>query len=148
MNPLIPINALLIEREDQWVHVETIERQINEILGQPYPFKIDVDLPSRQRRKKPKRKVASKASAAIRLRKLDPATESAYRISYIQQNEEHTEIHFENKPLMLLLNTPLQHLHVICIETIRATENQEWESVEQLYEASPEKKQSSELFKS
>ena len=136
MNKTIQINQMLMEREDRLCDVLALERQINTILGQPYPFTIPVDLPSRQRRKKPKRKAAPRAVAIVRLRKLDE-TEAAYRIVYLDQNIEKTEIHTDPKPLVLLLNTPPPNVAVLNIETIRATEAGEWETVENLFTKAP-----------
>jgi len=138
MNPQIPIDALLMEREDRLVDVSELERQVNQILGQPYPFAIPANLPSLQKRKKLKRKAKPRAKAPVRLRPLETDTEAAYRICYIQGNEERIEVHLDAKPLARLLNTPVTNLTVLWIETIRATDEHDWETVETLFEKTHE----------
>lgn len=135
MDKTIQINQKLMEREDCLVDISHIERQINSILGQPYPFELPVDLPSLQKHKKPKRTAAPKAAAPLRLRKLDPDTETAYRITYTDNDIDKTEIHTEARPLTLLLNTPLPHITVHRIESIRNTDDAHWETAEILYES-------------
>jgi hypothetical protein len=133
MNSAIPIHALLMEREDLLVDVSELERQISQILGEPYPFEVPKHLPSLQRRKKKRKTGRSRAPAAVRLRPLDPEKERAYRIRYIQKNEERTEIHLDPKPLIRLLNTPIVTLVILSIETVRVSDDNGWEPVETLF---------------
>ncbi|MDF7826263.1 hypothetical protein P4B35_19705 [Pontiellaceae bacterium B12227] len=138
MNNQIQINQKLMEREDRLVEIFDLERQINGILGgEPYPLAPPDTLPSRQKRKKPKRKAAPKKAAPLRVRKLDPETESAYRIEYQQNDETCVEIHTDPRPLALLLNTPLPTLGIQRLETVQATDDGEWNTVETLFEAVP-----------
>ncbi|MDF7807806.1 hypothetical protein P4E94_10190 [Pontiellaceae bacterium B12219] len=136
MSNQIQINQKLMEREDRLVEVFDLERQINGILGgEPYPLAPPDTLPSLQKRKKPKkRKAASKKAAPLRVRKLDPETESAYRIEYRQNDETCIEIHTDPRPLALLLNTELPTVGIDRIETVQPAENGEWTVVETLYE--------------
>ncbi len=138
MNKTIQINQLLMEREDCLVDVFDLERQINTILGEPYPLAPPVDLPSLQKRKKPKRKAAKKKAALLRVRKLDPETEAAYRIEYQQNEKSCIEIHTDSRPLALLLNTKLPTLTIQRIETVQATDNGEWTVVEVLFQLEAE----------
>ncbi len=138
MQKTIHINQLLIEREDHLVEIFELERQIGIVLGgASYPLEAPADLPSQQKRKKAKRKkpVAAKKPSVLRLRKLDPETESAYRVVYLQNDEEKTEIHTDPRPLALLANTPLPHVQVQLIETVQFAEENQWSAVETLFEA-------------
>ena len=139
MHKQIQINQKLMEREDRLVEIFDLERQIHSILGgEPYPLAASDDLPSRQKRKNPKRKAAPKKPAALRVRALDLVTEKAYRIIYLQDNEEISELHFDFKPLALLLNTPLPRTKILRLETICQTEDGQLEAVELLYSDRPE----------
>lgn len=134
----IEIADKLIEREDHLVEVFELERKINSILGQAYPFELPVALPSMAKRKASKKKrKAVKKPKMLRLRKLDPETESAYRITYLQQGATRMEVHLSAAPLNTLLNTPLPQIHILTIETVRPTTENQWESVETLFAAPP-----------
>jgi hypothetical protein len=137
MQKQVQINQLLMEREDHLVEVFELERQIGIVLGgaAAYPFALPVDLPSCRKCKKVKRKKVGTAetNTAFRLRKLDPETESAYRITYFENETEKVEIHPDPRPLALLVNTPLLHLSVLCIETVQAERENGWAVVETLF---------------
>lgn len=137
MQKQIQINQLLMEREDHLVEVFELERQIGIVLGgaAAYPLELPVDLPSCRKRKKGMRKKAGTAEAntAFRLRKLDLETESAYRITYFENETEKVEIHTDSRPLALLLNTPLPHLNVLSVETVHAESENGWAVVETLF---------------
>lgn len=136
MNSQIQINQKLMEREDRLVEVFDLERQINSILGgEPYPLVPPDALPSRQKRKKPVRKATPKKAAPLRVRKLEPETESAYRIEYQQNGETRVEIHTDPRPLALLLNTPLPTIKIQRIETVHPADAGEWNPIETLFEA-------------
>lgn len=131
MNNTIQINQLLMEREDRLVELFDLERQIHSALGEPYPLAPPDGLPSRQKRKKPRRKATAK-TAPLRLRKLNPEKEAAYRITYLENGTEKTELHTDPKPLALLANTALPDLVIQRIETVQLTESGIWETVETL----------------
>jgi hypothetical protein len=134
MNNQIQINQKLMEREDRLVEIFDLERQINGILGgEPFPLVPPDGLPSRQKRKKSKRKAAPKKAAPLRVRKLDPDTETAYRIEYLQNDETCIEIHTDSRPLALLLNTKLPTIGIQRIETVQSAEEGEWAVIEVLY---------------
>ncbi len=138
MHTEIQINQQLMQREDLLTEVFDLERQINAMLGgEPYPLAPPDGLPSRQKRKKPKRKAAPKKAAAVRLRKLDEQAEAAYRITYHENSVEKAELHTDPKPLTSLLNTPLPDIRIERVETVRATADGEWEAVEILYQSEP-----------
>ncbi len=134
MRNQIQINQKLIEREDCLTAIFDLERRINGILGgDPYPLTPPDSLPSRQKRKKPGRTTRPKQPAPLRVRKLDPETETAYRIAYTQNGVEQCEIHLDARPLALLLNTPLPAIEIHRIETLKPAESGEWESVDILF---------------
>ena len=134
MSTQIQINQKLIEREDRLVEIFDLERQINGILGgEPFPLVPPVALPSRQKRKKPQRKAVQKKAAPLRVRKLEPNSESAYRIEYQQNDEPRVEIHTDPRPLALLLNTELPTIEIQRIETVQSAEDGEWIAVEILF---------------
>lgn len=137
MQKQIQINQLLMEREDHLVEVFELERQIGIVLGgAAYPLEIPVDLPSCQKRKKAHRKKTAESAVVpvFRLRKLDPETESAYRITYCDNETETVEIHTDPRPLALLVNIPLPDLNILRIETVNAEAENEWALVETLFE--------------
>ena len=137
MKNQIQINQKLMEREDRLVEVNDLERQINAILGgDPYPLTPPDSLPSRQKRTKAKRKAAAKKPAPVRLRKLDPESEAAYRICYLEHDVEKTEIHTDSRPLTLLINTALPHIQILRVETIKPADETSWASIELLFEPS------------
>ncbi|MDZ8118860.1 hypothetical protein [Pontiella agarivorans] len=139
MNKQIQINQKLMEREDLLVDVFDLERQINVILGgEPYPLTPPDDLPSRRKRKKSKRKAAPKKAPPVRLRKLDPETEKAYRVDYQEKGEFKTEIHFDARPVALLINTDLPDIRVLKVETIAQDETGELQTIEVIYQSEPE----------
>ena len=132
----IQINEKLMEREDRLVDVHDIERQINILLGaEAYPFPAPPALPSRQKRSKVKRKVKKKVTKAIRIRKLDPDTESAYRVTYTDQGVERSEIHFTPQPITLLIDTRLPDLQVLRVETVQLFNSTDAVRVELLYDS-------------
>ncbi|VGO14687.1 hypothetical protein PDESU_03255 [Pontiella desulfatans] len=134
MSNQIQINQKLMEREDRLAEIFELERQIHGILGgEPYPLAPPDGLPSRQKRMKPKRKAARNQAAPVRLRKLDPETEAAYRIVYRENQAEKSEIHTDARPLALLANTALPRFAIERIETVQATQDGGWERVEILY---------------
>ncbi len=134
MQNQIQINQLLMEREDRFVEVSELERQIHLILGgDPYPLAAPDMLPSRQKRKKPKRPPAETKAVPVRVRKLDPETEAAYRICYLDNDVEKTEIHTDPKPLAVLANTALPNLTVQQIETVQRSDSGGWIPVEILH---------------
>ncbi|MBN2162127.1 MAG: hypothetical protein JXR25_12205 [Pontiellaceae bacterium] len=136
----IQINEMLMEREDRFVEIYDIERQINIILGgEAYPFPAPPDeLPSRQKRTKARKEATQRAPQPIRIRKLDPETEKAYRVVYIDHETERQEIHFNPKSIALLANTSLPHIQVLSIETLRLNSDNSWDSVERLFDAEAE----------
>ena len=132
----IQINEKLMEREDRLVEIYDIERQINIILGgEAYPFPAAPDLPSRQKRKKTKRKPSPKAPKPVRIRKLDPETETAYCVVYLEHETERQELHFDPRPIALLVNTPLPHIQVLQVETVQLNSDNSSEPVERLFTA-------------
>lgn len=126
--PRIRINALLLQREELFVRVHDIERSVNDILGEPWPFEPP-SLPSVRRSKaKPAKKRAAASAPAKgakpaaeepKLRKLDePAGETAYRVTYLQRGQSREEIHDTPEALQTLLAAQGAQLQVVSVETL------------------------------
>ncbi len=100
------VDRLLLAREERFARIHAIEREVESILGQPYPFDPPpADLPSLAPRKqqkkrasrKPKKSPAAKSSAPVR--PLRPG-ESAYRVTYTgTDGTQRTEIHHDTEAL-------------------------------------------------
>jgi len=135
MTSTIQIQTLLMEREDSLLKISDLEQKINAILGQPYPLAPPDELPSAHPRKKAKKKRQPAAPKAVKLRPLNPETESAYRIIYLQNQTHVEEIHLDAKALDRLINTSTQTDEPHRIETVHQNEDQTWESIETLWEA-------------
>ena len=87
----VKINALLMQREAAFVRIWEIEQRLQQILGQPFPLTIPVDLPSRQ----PPRKAGAKArqaDARPRIRSLLREGETAWLITYRHRGEVHQRL--------------------------------------------------------
>ena len=114
----IRINTLLLEREALFLRVHDLEQAVDAIFGEPFPFTRPA-LPSDHRSKKPgkKAKPAAAAPAALKLRKLE-APETAYRVTYRQGDQVHTEEHDTPDALHTLLAAQGRQLEVRSIETL------------------------------
>lgn len=128
--PRIRINALLLQREELFVRVHDIERSVNDILGEPWPFEPP-SLPSMRRSKaKPAKKRAAASPPAKgakppaeepKLRKLDEQTgETAYRVTYLQRGQSREEIHDTPEALQTLLAAQGAQLRVVSIDAVDA----------------------------
>lgn len=116
----IQLHEKLLEREEQFARVHSLEQQILGILvDQPYPFELRDDLPSLQKRKKPKKKKSVKHKAA-RIRKL-AENETAYRVTYLQGMEERTELHQNAAPIELLINRAIGEITILQVTAIDNT---------------------------
>ena len=84
----VKINALLMQREAAFVRIWEIEQRLQQILGQPFPLTIPVDLPSRR----PPRKAGAKArqaDARPRIRSLLREGETAWQLGgriFLEEN--------------------------------------------------------------
>ncbi len=83
----IRLADLLLQRDEAFVRVAECERQIQGILGAPYPFPPLPELPSLRRKKPAKRAGADVPRAEIRLRALKRPEENAYRVGYLRGGE-------------------------------------------------------------
>ncbi|MFH1497164.1 MAG: hypothetical protein ABII82_04990 [Verrucomicrobiota bacterium] len=125
----IRINALLLQREELFVRVHDIERSVNDLLGEPWPFEPP-SLPSIRRPKaKPAKKRAASAPAkgarpAVdepKLRKLDESSgETAYRVTYLQRGQTREETHDTPEALQTLLAAQGEQLRVLAIDAVDA----------------------------
>lgn len=120
----IPINTLLLTREELFVRVYELEQAAAAILGEPYPFKRPA-LPSDVRRKRkptprlPERSAGFPPPSAAResLRRIE-GLETAYRVTYRRFGQVVTEDHDDLDALRTLLASQGAHLTVTRIETI------------------------------
>ncbi len=115
------IDALLLEREEQFMRVHECETAIEEILGGPYPFPSPPPLPSRQKRKARKaKKAAGKTANAPPAPALPSLREGevAYRLVYAQDELESAEEHLTAEPLERWLARPLETIRAVRVETI------------------------------
>lgn len=114
----IRINTLLLEREALFVRVHEIERSVEALLGEPYPF-TRPPLPSDQQGKRKKPARAGGSAARDKLRKLE-GDEVAYRVTYRQLGQTRVETHDAPDALRTLLAAQGAQLQVRSIETIAA----------------------------
>ncbi|MCC5806897.1 MAG: hypothetical protein JJU00_11275 [Opitutales bacterium] len=104
------VDRLLLAREERLARIHAIEREIESLLGQPYPFDPPpADLPSLARRKRRKKRPARKAKKTAAAKALAPVRplrpdESAYRITYTGGGGTlRTEIHHDAEALAVFL---------------------------------------------
>lgn len=85
----VAIDRLLLQREEQFLRVHSCESEIEAILGAAYPFPPPPDLPSRQKRRTPKKAAGRTAAKPAKRPRIALAPlaledgESAYRIVYL-----------------------------------------------------------------
>jgi hypothetical protein len=120
----IKLHEKLLQREEQFARVHSLEQQILEILvDQPYPFELRDDLPSLQKCKKPTKHKTVKYKE-VRLRKLTDQ-ETAYRVTYQQGMEERTEDHQLAAPIELLINRDIGEITILQVITLTADGSEE-----------------------
>ena len=128
----VKINALLMQREAAFVRIWEIEQRLQQILGQPFPLTIPVDLPSRR----PPRKAGAKArqaDARPRIRSLLREGETAWLITYRHRGEVHQRLETSADTIRDLAGIDTPFLHILRIDTVRVTDAGN-ETVETLYE--------------
>ena len=121
----IRLADLLLQRDTAFVRVAECERQIQGLLGAPYPFLPLPDLPSLRRKKAAKKTLADKASVprdALKLRALRRPLENAYRVEY-RRHELATSSFLTDGELLrrlLLLDTAEFKITAIAAVSLRA----------------------------
>jgi hypothetical protein len=120
----IPINTLLLAREELFVRVYELEQAAAAILGEPYPFTrpalpSDVRLKRKPTPRLPERSAGFPPPSAAResLRRIE-GLETAYRVTYRRFGQVVTEDHDDLDALRTLLASQGAHLTVTRIETI------------------------------
>ena len=120
----IPINTLLLTREELFVRDYELEQAAAAILGEPYPFKrpalpSDVRLTRKPTPRLPERSAGFPPPSAAResLRRIE-GLETAYRVTYRRFGQVVTEDHDDLDALRTLLASQGAHLTVTRIETI------------------------------
>jgi hypothetical protein len=141
----VEIDRLLLQREEQFLRVYACESEIEAILGEAYPFPPPPDLPSLQKRRKPKKSVTAKKAAGRAAKRprvaLAPLAfddgESAYRVIYQAPEPtptsetaetasaaamaEHSEVHVDRAAVEAWLNLDTPHPPPLRVETIDPT---------------------------
>jgi hypothetical protein len=137
----IRVNELLLQREELFLRIHSVETEIERLLGGPYPF-TRPPLPSDRRAKRKAgaasapttvagffasrsspasgSKPPSPSSPPVTLRRLAD-DEAAYRVTYLQFNREVVETHPELGAVTTLLAAQAAHLRVLKVETIDAS---------------------------
>lgn len=140
----IAINERLISREEEFMRIYRIERDIARIIGQEYPIPDPpADLPSRKRpqkmAKKPARPAKQEAQKTIRLRTLQ-SDETAYRLIYRYDGAIREELHVHTKTLQNLLNNQdasgLQFIQIDTVSRAAApaeSDMEEWVTMETIW---------------
>ncbi len=120
----IPINTLLLAREELFVRVYELEQAAAAILGEPYPFTrpalpSDTKLKRKPTPRLPERSAGFPLPSAAResLRRIE-GLETAYRVTYRRFGQVVTEDHDDLDALRTLLASQGAHLTVTRIETI------------------------------
>ena len=120
----IPINTLLLAREELFVRVYELEQAAAAILGEPYPFTrpalpSDVRLERKPAPRRPERSPRFPPPSAAResLRRIE-GLETAYRVTYRRFGQVVTEDHDDLDALRTLLASQGAHLTVTRVETI------------------------------
>ncbi|MEY4487602.1 MAG: hypothetical protein RIQ79_110 [Verrucomicrobiota bacterium] len=120
----IRVNELLLQREELFLRIHSVETEVTRILGGPFPFVLH-ELPSARRvkRKVGDARPASAATAprpvkspAESLRRLETG-EAGYRVTYRQFSKIVVEEHFEFEAVRTLLACQSAQLQVQKIET-------------------------------
>jgi len=134
----IRLTDLLLQRDEAWVRVAECERQIQGILGEPYPFPPPPDLPS-LRRKKPAKKERPTGIAiprdAVKLRPLKRPAENAYRVVYQRGDVMVTSFLADADLLRRLLRLDQPEFRVLEIATVAAQTPETYSVLEIVWQA-------------
>ena len=113
----VKINALLMQREAAFIRIWEIEQRLPQILGQPFPLTIPVDLPSRR----PPRKAGAKprpADARPRIRSQLREGETAWLITYRHRGEVHQRLETSPDTIRDLAGIDTPFLQILRIDTV------------------------------
>ena len=124
----IRLADLLLQRDLAFVRVAECERQIQDILGAPYPFPPLPDLPSLRRKKAGKKSAPANravARGAFKLRALRRPVENAYRVEYRRHEGPAVSFLTEADLLrrLILLDTPEFTISAIAAVTLRTPDD-------------------------
>ena len=104
----IEINEQLLRREEAFMQIHCIEKEINRVLGCSYPLPPPpTHLPSCKRVKASRKKTPTKSAVADKKVKIRPLQtgETAYQVVYLHNGERCQELHRHHKTLEMMLNT-------------------------------------------
>lgn len=134
----IQINRLLRKREEIYADIFSYEEQIFEALGQRLPIAPPPELPSifRAPKKAKKKNVKGK-----QIRKLKPQFENAYKLTFINEDEEKVDYVRDVRLVRRLMTFEIPFFQLIKIETVIISGNNNAETIEILHDNSTEIKQ-------
>ena len=134
----IRLTDLLLQRDEAWVRVAERERQIQGILGEPYPFPPPPDLPSLRRKKPPKKERPAGVFIprnTFKLRPLKRPAENAYRVIYQRGDVMVTSFLADADLLRRLLRLDQPEFRVLEIATVTAQTPENYSVLEIVWQA-------------
>lgn len=114
------IERLLLMRERLFVHIREIEQQVDDLLGEPYPFEAPEHVPDSLCPKDGR--TAPPRDPGNRKHTLPPLAgdETGYRVVYRSFDTLENELHSDRIVLQNMLNTPAVRDVLVRVETVDA----------------------------
>lgn len=131
----IQVNRLLRQREEIYADIFNCEEEIFEVLGQRLPIAPPPELPSIFRTTK---KAKKKRIKAKQVRKLKPQFENAYKLTFINGEEEKVDFVRDVRLVRRLMTFDIPFFQLNKIETVIISGNNDSETVEIIYDRSSE----------
>ena len=133
----IRLTDLLLQRDEAFVRVADCERQIQTILGVPYPYPPLPELPSLCRKKPVKKAAAGRTGvsrSSLKVRPLKRPAENAYRVEY-RRDHDTAAVSFLTDPDLLrrLLSIATPQFRVTAITTVSLRAPDQYTVVDELY---------------
>ncbi len=127
---MIHVNRLLRQREEIYADILDCEERIHQALGKKYPLSRPPELPSIFRAPS---KAKKKRTKTRQIRKLNPAKENAYRITFIMNEEANIDLVRDVRLVRRLLTFNIPFFTLVKIETVRIFSTEQIEAIELLY---------------
>jgi hypothetical protein len=121
----IELEHLLLQREGAYARVHQAEAEITKIFGEEYPLPPppeDVVTGPIPKKKARKSRATAKKKAVPKIRPLDE-DESAYRIGFLQEGSEVSEIHVDRKAIQNLFKTGAAAQIVLWVDVLDEAED-------------------------
>ena len=135
----IRLADLLLQRDEAFVRVAECERQIQDLLGAPYPFPPPPELPSLRRKKPAKAKPPAAAGGvprgAFRLRALKRPQENAYRVEYQRGDRSGASFLADAELLRRLLPLDRPEFRITAVAAVQVRAPDDYTVVESLWGA-------------